>query len=586
MKSITKFAPLGRNINLTNLSDPSKAWASTNNLNASDGGYASNDFGDGIPSQYYPLTKWLHAYDFQFFTAGDQNVLTDFPSNGTVSGPIVGISVQVVKHCTLGPSHCIGDYELGLVTKQTGGQQLFGSSSPTMYLYPKIGDQLSWPVVIDQTFTYGSNSDLWGRNWTPAELNDMYFGFVLCAEYETSPTAGPDFGGSSSQGTAFVDSVSITVYYVATITVPSTGGITLGGSAVVSDRINVTATGGSLANGEYTNTFSERGAGGATEDGSATILLTHIPASTGGITLGSSASIQETVNVAATGGVVLNGTYFNVFSDSSTGGVVLDSTSPLTIDYNQTTAGGIVCGTAAIAGITPYISGGVEIGGITTTQVIIVAHGGCVLDNSGNVSVSYNIATTNGLVIGAVSQILATYNVSTLGGVEIGGKFIVAITEPSTGGMVLGGKFIVGISSPSTGGVVLGSRAIVALWIFGHGGVVLNGTTFVQAVYNIRPRAGIKIGGRTASDYLKFYQKYTTGVCRTLIPDSICVPVVVPPLTRFIKDQAPPLDPRRFVLKAGSPWCDTSIKTCGTIPFLPKLIVSRQKGHVPPSIAS
>ena len=54
---------------------------------------------------------------------------------------------------------------------------------------------------------YGNENDLWGRNWTPAEINSFYFGLALRAKNE--PLNG-------YRGYAFVDHAKLTVYTVPT----------------------------------------------------------------------------------------------------------------------------------------------------------------------------------------------------------------------------------------------------------------------------------------------------------------------------------------------------------------------------------
>lgn len=578
-KSITKTAPTGTNINATTPPDPSAAWGNPGAVGGPDGVYATNNFGGTISP--YPVTKWLYATNFDFFAAGDQNVLSDFPSNGTTTGNISGIQIQVIRHQSSGTTQSAVDYEVGLITNQHGGIPLLGS--PTfLSAYVKIGDSTAWPIV-DQPKTYGGSSDLWGRNWTPAELNDPSFGFGILVANEV---AG-NLNNSISNITAFVDSIQVTVYYDAPIVVTSTGGCICGGSAPVSSTYNVTSTSGVLVSGDYPNRFTMPSTSGTVLGSTAPLAMTHIVIASGGIVIGSSATIQETMKITAAGGVVLNGNHFSIFPITSTGGIVIGSSFGLNIGYNQVSSGGIVCGSNTIVAITPFTSGGLIIGGTAQPILIIYGKGGCIIGGSAATLFTYNIAALGGSIIGATSGVLATYLVAALGGSIIGGKFIVGINEPSTGGMLIGGKFIVGISSPSKGGSVAGGSAIVALWIFGHGGAVLNGTSVVRGIYSIKARAGVVVGGnQTVPEYLQFFQSSQTGYCRAMAGENICKPVAVPPLTRFIKDVAPPLDPNRFQFNAGSPWCDISIKQCGTTTFLPKIIVVRQNGYVPPGVTA
>jgi hypothetical protein len=62
---------------------------------------------------------------------------------------------------------------------------------------------LVWPIAFTLA-TYGGPTDLWGTDWTPAEINSPDFGVVLAAYRSNS-------GGNLRQ--AVVDSMQITVYY-------------------------------------------------------------------------------------------------------------------------------------------------------------------------------------------------------------------------------------------------------------------------------------------------------------------------------------------------------------------------------------
>lgn len=62
-----------------------------------------------------------------------------------------------------------------------------------------------WPST-ETTRTYGASNDLWGRTWTPAQINAADFGFVLAVN------AAADIGS--------VDSIAITVHYEVPPTAP------------------------------------------------------------------------------------------------------------------------------------------------------------------------------------------------------------------------------------------------------------------------------------------------------------------------------------------------------------------------------
>ena len=67
-----------------------------------------------------------------------------------------------------------------------------------------------WPLT-DTYKSYGSSSELWGETWTPADINDSGFGFVISA------TGFADV----SSAKADVDHIRITVYY--TVEAPTLG---------------------------------------------------------------------------------------------------------------------------------------------------------------------------------------------------------------------------------------------------------------------------------------------------------------------------------------------------------------------------
>lgn len=60
---------------------------------------------------------------------------------------------------------------------------------------------LDWDTT-DLVVTYGSNSDLWGTTWTPAEINNSSFGAAVSASK-----------GGPFSSTALVDQITIKVFY-------------------------------------------------------------------------------------------------------------------------------------------------------------------------------------------------------------------------------------------------------------------------------------------------------------------------------------------------------------------------------------
>jgi hypothetical protein len=65
----------------------------------------------------------------------------------------------------------------------------------------------SWPT-FDRTQSYGGSSNTWGTTWTASDLNASNFGVQLSARNTTS-------GWGASTLTAYVDAITVTVYYAA-----------------------------------------------------------------------------------------------------------------------------------------------------------------------------------------------------------------------------------------------------------------------------------------------------------------------------------------------------------------------------------
>ena len=66
-----------------------------------------------------------------------------------------------------------------------------------------------WPTS-DTYVSYGSNSDLWGETWTPADINSNGFGVAISPIYS--------YAGI---GTARIDHIRITVYYTMPVGAPA-----------------------------------------------------------------------------------------------------------------------------------------------------------------------------------------------------------------------------------------------------------------------------------------------------------------------------------------------------------------------------
>ncbi len=72
----------------------------------------------------------------------------------------------------------------------------------------------NWSQTVDALWSYGGSTDMWGATLTEADVNSANFGFML--QVETA-------GGSPDTGTAYLDQVTMTVYYTPVYTVEGSG---------------------------------------------------------------------------------------------------------------------------------------------------------------------------------------------------------------------------------------------------------------------------------------------------------------------------------------------------------------------------
>lgn len=147
------------------------AWVNIGNVVALDGVVATN----AIPAS--SLADALQVTGFGFTV----------PDGATITGIVAKAYVKGVGVVT--------DYEVFLVKAGV----LVGSNH---------ANHLAWGAAIAPQ-TYGTSLDLWASTWTPADIRDPNFGFLL------APAAG--FGAPA---TASIDFMSLQVFY----TTPSGGG--------------------------------------------------------------------------------------------------------------------------------------------------------------------------------------------------------------------------------------------------------------------------------------------------------------------------------------------------------------------------
>ena len=107
------------------------------------------------------------------------------PDDVTITGIEVAVNRRVITH-----NANIMDYELRLLKDGT----VTGEN--------KASD-VTWPTSFTVE-TYGGPTDLWGADWTPADINSPYFGASLAAYRDNN---------GSNDRKAGVDSMQVTVYY-------------------------------------------------------------------------------------------------------------------------------------------------------------------------------------------------------------------------------------------------------------------------------------------------------------------------------------------------------------------------------------
>ena len=115
---------------------------------------------------------------------------SSIPSNATITGIVVG-----VKEC-----ENFSDILVHIWLQKQGGSAV-GGKNAAFSVANGITCNGGSGTALD---TYGSNSDLWGSTWTPADFNGTNFG-VQYQSYRNS---------SSSTNVAYVDSITVTVYYL------------------------------------------------------------------------------------------------------------------------------------------------------------------------------------------------------------------------------------------------------------------------------------------------------------------------------------------------------------------------------------
>lgn len=153
------------------LSVGTQVWTrGDNDLGFDDGDESSVSVGSTVESRYLKCTTFGFAIPSGATITGIYVAITRRASNGGMEAAIKDARVRLWSS---GP---VGDDKADTVT--------------------------AWPTV-ENGAGYGGAGDLWGTTWTPSNINDTGFGVGLSVIGD----------GGINPGTAFVDFISITVYY-------------------------------------------------------------------------------------------------------------------------------------------------------------------------------------------------------------------------------------------------------------------------------------------------------------------------------------------------------------------------------------
>lgn len=166
-------------------------WLNPSNAISSDNTYSTCRTSTIPVSNWSGYTNYLTVNDFNGF----------IPSSSTING----ITVSVERKNTLtgqADSLSVTTDAIFLMYDVAGVATTIGS---------KKSSATTW-TTSDSVETFGSSSDLWGRSWTAAEVNNANFGVALSAYL--SYTYGVE--GVGPNDAAQVDAVTVTIDYTDT----------------------------------------------------------------------------------------------------------------------------------------------------------------------------------------------------------------------------------------------------------------------------------------------------------------------------------------------------------------------------------
>ncbi|CAE7860209.1 unnamed protein product [Symbiodinium microadriaticum] len=433
-------------------------WQDTTNGLTDDSLYAFSTF-DSTAT----ITKYLYSSDYGFSIPVDAN--------------ITGFTASVQKRA----SGTAQDHFVGLA---------YPDGTAVSITFPGKQDGTNW-TTGEGTSNYGNSNDPWNKVWTPSEINDENFGFVISAM-------------GNEGDSPLIDLCSITVHYNRIYSEIASGGVASGGSGENSMTMNETASGGGVVS--RLSTYDIDGEGGAVLAGAAiNTMVMNADINTNQVTF-----ISEGSQVNPPSETTTQIVHASVSWDSNTNVVSwfvnntdIPNANIMTLRQGEVGEGGpLRINVKNVSDTTnPHVgSQVVDASWITEIEngewYLVVRDTTAAPDiwTRGQV-VQTGAALGGGAVVTSMSM-----NETPTGGVVMGSRAFFIFSDDSTGGVEIGGDGTLGklVMEDGTGGAVVGGQEtnFKDVIIDGSGGIEAAGVSDTQAVYEAIATGAALAGGK------------------------------------------------------------------------------------------
>ena len=249
MASVTKSAGAGASLS-GGMVD--RVWVKPGNILASDNSYATATFGSAAAMF---STRILRASNFGF----------EIPSDAVITG----IKAEIELHRQFGTGTYYGKFQDESILLYKA-DNAYGEDRRKYASLP--GTDAYWE--------YGGNSDLWGGEWSPDDINYSGFGlgFIVMG-------SGLD-NADSNVSYVYVDHVQITVYYTEDVTIEAATceASQTGVVPIIRERLTAGAAQATLATGEHSiSHVALSPSAGVNASGVTLALLNVLRTETGGL---------------------------------------------------------------------------------------------------------------------------------------------------------------------------------------------------------------------------------------------------------------------------------------------------------------